>query len=359
MPAISGVNLTRLRTTIHRTVLGLACYAPAAIWTARLNGAHLQGATSLAVDGVVQTRAPAADYLVCFGTAAGARDLGTARFRSYAAPSLVVDAHDTLLADDTYITVYEEIKPESRHPTIDDNDLVYENGNVVYSGSLNEHFPPLARIGCPAVAMIDPETGLATVRFWADPDPIAPAATIASHAWDFRDGTPSTSALQGMPASPITVTFPSSGARYISHTCTDSNGKTGSRRTPVFVFDAESGTLPYTQIELDSFEADREGGSYRVSVKVYCDARTAYFPNQALVVLFARDCYGAEAVSIGNVPWRENIVLVGYIRKGSVKRSWSGGYVQFEIESIAGVMDNLWGLAGGLESTSGTPTGWH
>ncbi len=359
MPAISADNLTRLRTTIHRTVLGLACYAPATIWTARLNGAHAQGATSLAVDGVVQVRAPAADYLVCFGTAAGARDLGTARFRSYSAPTLVVDAHDSLLADDTYITVLEEVKPESRHPMIDDNDVVFENGNVAYGSSLNEQFPPLARIGCPAVATRTPGSGLASVFFWADPVAVAPGATITGHAWDFRDGTPSTSALQGTPAVPIEVVFNSAGARYVSYTCTDSNGKTHARRTPVFVFDPETGTLPYTQLEIENAEADRESGAWRVSVKVYCDARVAYFPNQALVVLFARDYYGAEAVSIGNVPWRENIVLTGYIRKGSVKRHWSGGYVQFEIESLSGVMDNLWGLAGGLESTAGTPSGWH
>ncbi len=360
MPAISADNLTRLRTTIHGTKLGLVVYAPPTIWSGQINGNYAQGATTIAVDGVTQVRAPAKNYQVLFGSTTGARDLGEARFKSYAAPNLVVGAHNAILNDNTYITIKEEIKPTAIHVNIDDNDIVSEDGNVAYTDE-SVQYQPLARIGCPAVAYRDPATGNATVKFFASPVAMASGATITGHAWDFKDGSPSSSNQQGSEVSPIEVVFSSAGARYIAYTTTDSNGKTHTRYVPVFVFDHDTGTLPYKEIEVSGMEVDLDGGSWKCSLKAMTDATASAFPPNALVVLSAEDWFDDEKVSLGGQwPYRENIVLVGYIRRGSVKQNWAYGYVTFEVEGVGGVMDNLLALAFTLETKSADNAyGWH
>ncbi len=358
MGALSAADLTRLRTTRHATRLGLVVYAPPTIWSGRVLGAHAQGATAIAVDGVVQVRAPARHMLVCFGTAAGARDLGDARFRAYSAPTLTVSAHNAQLPDDAYVTVVEEIKPTAIHPTIDDNDVVREDGDTAYTDE-NVAYLPLARAGTHAVAYRDATTGLATVQFYSRSTAIAPGATLAAHAWSFRGGTPATSASPGTAEAPIAVTWDAAGDYYCSLTVTDSNGKSCTRYFVVFVRDRVSGTLPYTALELLMCEGDVESGAWRATVRVHADAPASAFPNQALVVLFAEDWYGADRVSIGGERYREHIVCAGYIRRGTTKKGWAAGTVEFEIESVSGVMENLWQIAGGLETTAGTPGGWH
>jgi len=42
--------------------------------------------------------------------------------------------------------------------------------------------------------------------------------------------------------------------------------------------------------------------------------------------------------------------MVGYIRKGTTRQNTFTGSVEFEIESVSGVADNLWQIAGGLET---------
>lgn len=77
--------------------------------------------------------------------------------------------------------------------------------------------------------------------------------------------------------------------------------------------------------------------------------------------MFAEDWFGDEYISIGHELYRENIVLSGYIRAGTIKRNWAAGYVEFDIASVSGLMDNLSEIGGGLETyTAGENTlSWH
>ena len=359
MSAISADNLTRLRTTIHATKLGLVVYAPATIWSAQVNGTQTTGARAIAVDGVVNTRTPGKHFKALFGSTAGARDLGEARFISYSAPTLNVSAHNTVLADNTYITVKEEIAPQSIHVAIDDNDVVSEDGNEAYGSNYNTQYIPLARCGTHAVAYLDSVTGLATVNFYQRSTAIANGASISSHLWTWRGGTVVTGSTTtaGTSGAPNVVTWNTAGDYYCSYTATDSNGKTHTRYFVVFVRARDAANV-YTALEVGGIEGN--DNSYRATLNVKTDAGASAFPARALCVLFAEDWFGAEKISIGNSNdvHRENIVMVGYIRRGTTKFDWAKSSVEFEIESVSGAMDNMWGLAGGLE-TADAPTGWH
>lgn len=343
----------------------MCVYVPPAIWTAQVNGAHTQGARSIAVDNVSQVRAPARNFQVWFGTSAGSHDISgdvPVLFRSYSSGTLVIGENNLTLPDNTYITINEVVPPAAVLPDIDDDDVVTEDGGALAYTDENEHYPPLARCGAHAVAYRDEATGLATVKFYSRSAAMADGATITAHLWVWRGGTvvAGSTTTAGTEGSPNVVTWDASGDYYCSYRCTDSNGKTHTRYFVVFVRDRAIGLLPYRQLEITNRpEADRESGVWKTGLRVWTTATVAEFPNQALIVLAAADYFGSEQVSIGVEPYRENVVLIGYIRSGSVKCDRLGGSVEFDVESPSGVMDNLTAVAGGLERASGTPSGWH
>jgi len=355
MPAINANDLARLRTTRHATQVALSVYIPAVIWTAAVDGAQSSGARAITVKNVVNTRTPARHFLVRFFDASTDAVLGEARWESYSASTLNVSAHNTPLANGTVIRVYEEIKPQAVHVAIDDDDKVWEDGNIDYTDE-NTKLIPLARIGCPAVAYRDNSTGIATVYFWSDS--VAFGGALSSYAWNFRDGNPSSSTSAGSATSPIAVEYLTAGTRYVSFTVTDSNGKSHTRYIPVFVYDYDGADTPYTDVEILSLDGDVATGGWQCALRVLGDADGDEFPDNALIVLSARDFYGDEEVSIGGQwKYRENIIFTGYIVNGSVKKNYSTGAVEFSAEGIALTLDKDMAEGGYVET--GTPGGWH
>lgn len=364
MGAISAANLTRLRTTRHGTKLAAVIYPPPTIWSARVNGAQTLGSLTITVDGVAQVRAPAANFLVKFGNYAGSDNYGTARFVSYAAPTLTVTAHNTDLIDDLYVTVVEWVPPVAVLPTIDDNDVVFEDGNVAYtSDAVNQK--PIARCGADAFAYLNavPE---ADINFYDHGSEAFNGATIASVLWTWRGGTvvAGSTVTAGTAGVPNTVRWTAIGNYYCSYTVTDSNGQTHTRYFIVYIrerYVTTAGLEVFTQIGLESLEGDTESGAYHTTVTVYGAYTTeTLIPHGVPCLIVAEDWFGTEKVSIGHELYRENIVFAGYIRKGTVKKNWAIGAWEFEVDSVSGVIENLWQIAGGLETKSADNTyGWH
>lgn len=366
MPVIDTVvDLPRLRTTRHATRLNLCVYVPPTIWKAQVSGNHAVGATSIAINvgTIVNTRTPAKNFLVWFGTTDGAKDLGEGRFKSYAAGTLTIAENNATLVNNSWVTVKEEIKPQAIHWDVDASDVIFEDHDIAYTNE-NVNYMPIARTGAHAVAYLDATTGLATVKFYGSRSgTIAPGATFSSCTWYWRGGTVVTgsTATLGTFASPNVVTWNTAGDYYCSLTYTDSNSKSHTRYFVVFIRN-EYGTVnvPLRKLEVSNIEGDVESGLWTASLKVWSDATQTEFPNQALCVISADDWFGDTRDSISTEPYRENIVMCGYIKADSMQRDWqSKGYVEFDIESASGVVSNLLGLAGELETTAGTPSAWH
>src|SRR4030067_3419164 len=224
---------------------------------------------------------------------------------------------------------------------------------------MNFSSPLLRRRGSPPVEFRDPTTGLATVNFWSSSVAVAPVATIVSHAWDVKDAVPATSAIAGTAVAPIAVVFNSTAPSYVTYTCTDSNGKTHTRYIPVLTPNRSGAGALYSQIEVTNLSGDVGSGGWLASLRVYGAADVSEFPDNAMVVLFARDFYGDILGSIGG-QWthRENIVFTGYIVHGTGKQSGATGAVEFEVEGVGVFAERLAALASTLV-TAVAPTGWH
>lgn len=177
--------------------------------------------------------------LVCFGSTAGADDLG----RSIVQRSTSSTLYTSILSAGTldgevapmtnaYVTVYDTFPVFSKPPyIIQDGALLgttYKDGTLDFA-TYGVHSPPLALIngGIGWADFVDDITNVVTLNLSATSSyATAQGATISSYLWDVKDGTITSGSTT---TSAITITFPA-GRRWIRLTVTDSNGITGIRR---------------------------------------------------------------------------------------------------------------------------------
>lgn len=350
--------LADLRKQHHVTRLYLAVYHPAAMVTARVVGTPAQGATTITVGTVTTYKTPFKHALVYFGSSAGACDIGIGQIKSFSSPTLVINSNNFQLANDDYVTILEEIKPEALVCNTD-NVATLENDNEAYVDE-NSNYKPLARMGTPMVAFLDGAT--VTLNYWSDSIAVAPAATLTGYAWTFPGGTPGSSASPGTALVPVSVVYNAYGQHYHSLEVTDSNGKVHTGYRPTFIFNRQ-GTpgvdAPFAKITIDSVQANREQGGWTLAMTVRDTANQTYFPDRAQVILFAEDWYDGVKVSRGGQrTYSENIVFVGYIHSGSVKANVGDQTVSFEASGLGSFSNDLTGDAVDFERQA-TSTDWH
>ena len=356
MSALTAGQLATLRTTRHATRLALAVYAPATIWTGRVNGDHAIRATSIAFNTGSGTT-PAANYEIWFGSTSGAKNIGVGRVKTHpggASGTLTIAPNNFDLSNGDYITVKANIQPQAVQPNC--GTTIYEDWDAAYTDQ-NLYPRPLARMGPPACAYIDPATGLATLKFYSSS--VAMYGSLTAYLWTLPGATftSGSDTAAGTSASPNVVTWDTAGQYWCSLRVTDSRGNTHTTYRPVFIFDRFSGTLPHTGIDVGALEGSQDGGGWTTTLTVRGTADASAFPDLAQIVLFARDFYDDTETSIGgDYVWRENIVFVGFIRAGSVKAHAWNKSVEFQAVGIGVLAENLPGYAFNLDSGS---TGWH
>lgn len=352
MPAISSADQTTLNTFPQGAKFAMAIFQPASIVTAQVSGSPSVGATNISLTGVSTVEAPEAHFTVFAGSAAGLSDGGKARLRSLVGSTLTVAPNFIDWATYPYITVKKVIEPWSILPDLN-NDK--EDTNVSYSNQ-NTQFHPLGRIGTLGVVGYTD----VPVKFWSSSTAIASGASLSSHAWTFPSGTPASSSSAGSSASPISVTWGTATGmtpHYVKYVVTDSNGKTHTRRVPVWIFDSIDDA--YCDFTVDSMSGTFESGSWQASFTVYGDADIAQFPEDALCVVFAQDHYSGHQTSIGgNWKYRENIVYAGWITKDTVHQDADEGSVKFDTVGPVEKMKQLLCWPANLERAS-TPDKWH
>lgn len=365
MPSQSLANLTRLRETQHATRLYLVTYRPPTIWSAQVDGNPNANARSFTVKNIVSVETPFADCEVWFGSTAGASDIGIGRFKSLVATTLEIALNNFDLANNNFITLKKNIRPEAKITKLKRGTEIREDTDVAYTDQ-NDEYLPLANFGPPAVAWLDPSTGLATVFFHSSARAVALGETITDYLWTFPNGTPATSTLQGTEGSPIAVQWDAEGQYYCSLEVADSNGKSSVGYRPVFILD-KNNPPPFfdesdpaaAQFVFEPIESDADNGGAATTITVRGDATTENFPELAQVVLFAEDWFGNEKVSIGgDYLYRENICFVGFIRSGTVERDYKSQTTTFAVDGIIPFLEQVYGKAGNFKRDT-APDNWH
>jgi hypothetical protein len=200
---------------------------------------------------------------------------------------------------------------------------------------------PVAVAGPPAVVEYNGAT--AQARFVGDRSfALSGSAVITGWLWTAPGSVEGTSTSQGTEASPVTFTWTSPGQKLVYLTVTDTNGKTATNYTWVFVVDPNNpGTVAYTDFDEFNDNFDYEQGGGACSFIVHGGATVADFPNDCLVILASRPTTPTQSTPTGYWPYRDNVHFVGYVVGDSVRQNPIEGDVTFQAATIDSLMKNL------------------
>lgn len=291
---------------------------PSVVFAARVNQATIPAdAASVMYDGVTTGAYTdiRSEMLVCFGTSAGADDLGRARVRKDAtADTLYIGwvsrgkgEGEAILLDNAYITVLDLYKPWTKNPRIDTDGvqyLDYDRDFATYSAS-----PPIVNLDCGTAVQrdLDPDTELATFEFNAihtymtDPDA---DAMYTDWLWELpAEATVTGGALN---SHQIEFTLPI-GAWWVSAYETASTGAVGVRRVLCVAGEPDGTLTKFDQLELTR---RLEGQTLRVRVSESIPEST--YPNGCMAVLWKRQTEDGAAVTPSGLPGHEHIAFVGW-----------------------------------------------
>jgi hypothetical protein len=371
MPVVDPIDLAFLRDLQPPRVEWFVAIAPYGdpVFEARINdGAIGRGTMEVPFDqgvGILGLVEPGMTLWI--GSTGSSYDLGSVRIRSVTGSTSgvfgVAENDEILWADDLFLTVPGESgfrEPWSVFPRMTESGgsvTFYKDYDRTYVNE-GDHLPPKANAGPAAIAFIDPTSGLATLQ-WIGEDsyPTETAgAPLVAWAWQFPNGTPPTSPLEGTRAAPIQVTWNTPGFHYVKLTVEDTLGTTGTTHVPVWVFDESSPEVPLRRVEVVD-QAGSTAGGWSARLKVF-DVGPSDFPDRSLVALGVRTWYQGNPREIGGYPERENVRFVGWVDRETLTYDAAVGTVEFEAQGLSGVMEQMPSFSLYLEE-NGSPGEWY
>lgn len=360
MTILSQANLALLRTRPHATKLWLSAFQPTTVLACRVNDASIaKGARSITFDTVSSGSYLniEADFTMLVGTSAGASDVGRIRVRSATSSVITVaENSDIAWADDLYLTVlkYVDVVPifpriiqDPSNPT---NVIFYKDYDVAYTNQ-NTTLGSLICMTNHKAGLRDPASGIYQA-YWTATGTYNVKSETLQYVWEFEGGSPSS--YVGL--EPGYVNYSTPGHYQTKLTVTGSSANDVGYRY-VSVYDRpEAGTsTPILRWQLQELSTSRQG-SPTMKVRVYDDVST--IQANTLIVLFADEYYGSTQISFGgNAKNNGTIKFVGYVVDGSITYNWKQSYVEFEVESVAGIMARKQGFSVSCESKN-NPNTW-
>lgn len=362
MPAISPSDRALLRSAPPIEEYYLAVMPRLTVFKCRLDDADADyGLTSLTYDEVLEgswNDVVVGQTLLVYGI--WGKYKGKVRIRAITADTITVAAnYDVEWSDDEVLLVVNVFEPWSVPTAMADTGsgvVYYKDSDVAWTDN-DTAFPPKANdLGAWAGFLND--DGYVDVQFDAgDSFANAPGASISSYDRPAMDG----SFVAGNAGSQqATIRFDQTGFRWITLTVTDSNGKTGVHRMPVWTFGG--GYQPFRDFRITRLS--RTGRDSELQIEAFGDDVTQDDVYEgAQVVLFTRTTIGGiEVTTDMGSPFagRGHVKLVGWVLKGSVRWDPETGTVAFSVGTLGKVADDMPGYPTFIKDVG--PAGaqdWH
>ncbi len=283
------------------------------------------------------------------GSTAGAYDLGMVRIRLAADSNtlFIGETSEIPFADNIFVTVVNEFGLWAKHPRVLSDGTVYMDWDVTYS---NQHtnMKPVPVFGNHAVLWL---TG-ADVDFTPD----------ASDSWCLTAGAktylwtaPGASATSGLATATPTITYDTAGTYLVTCQVTV-GGVSAIGYRYVFVYDADN--MPF-EVNLGSCSGEYDRGGWEFEIDILgAEADISLIRDRALVIIFARDFYDSEEISIGPIPGRENIIATGWIDGETIDWNPIEGSVNFAAKGPNHWLSQITAFPLGVENTVGTADDW-
>lgn len=347
--AATSPEIALFRTAGQWSRYRAAIYTPSTVYTGRVNQTFstVDRLLGFTYDGGSGTLANVLEGMTVYiGSTAGAWDKGIARVRGIDASFVHIgETSDIAFANDDHFTIVDSFELWAR-PAFIDSGIIYMDGGVVYSDQ-HSNYLPLIRGGPNRVIE---KTG-ATVSLSFDFPATVPGSSVSSRSTT----APGSTGITGGTTQTPSITWNSVGWKIVYHTVTAANGKSNFIVRYVFVWDSTN--LPEPILH-GSRRADVESGGWEVSLTLFDNASISEVRDQALIVIFAEDHYGATETQIGPVTGAENIVFNGWIAGESIDWNSQGGSVSFTAYTAHYFLQRIPAWPDGVRFTAGTPTNW-
>ncbi|RLC77933.1 MAG: hypothetical protein DRI61_10655, partial [Chloroflexi bacterium] len=289
---------------------------------------------------------------VLFGSAAGADDLGRQRVRSMSGTTLGIGQSsqgtrrgEINASAGSHVTFLDLREAWAKVPRFDGT-TDYKDYDIPV-GTYGTNKPPIANAGSAVLKIV---TGTSASISFDGTSSIDPVGGGLTYAWDFVDGTPSTSSS----ATP-TVSFPT-GFRYARLTVTDGASHVAYHDVPVAVInkdDAINATISRRSLSKD-------GG--QLSARVLDNIPESSYPEGTLVLYAEHEWYSTTEDALAGPSGREQVRFVGWLNKtqSTIEGTEDGLRVITEIvaDDIGTRLAQLLGFSQ-LIKHSTTPTNWR
>jgi PKD repeat protein len=254
----------------------------------------------------------------------------------------VAGQYITVLDDHTIFPIFPYISSTSPYVFYKDRDIAYTNQN--------ENIPPVAIAGGPKVGFLS--AGVITFDLDAsDSYAISSGAAISSFLWECEDGT-----IDDPTSDITTITFTSSGQRWLKLTVTDSNGTTQSTYRRVYVHDRTGANAPCIDFEIIvNPTGSYDSGGWDMKIRLYEGAEISNIPDGTQVVLWYESFYDSTEQYIGA---SDNVRFAGYITSENISNIFSSGYVEFDASTANSILDSSSMFSISLEESDDVDT-WY
>jgi len=350
--AITGSELTLLRSDSQHSLLSLFVHKPTAVFSATVGTPPVSNDKVSQVNYTLTGGSAAAviDGMTCLiGTAAGGYDIGIIRARGAAAGVLSIGTcSDIAWATGQHITVLADWNIWARMIAYNDG-LWNIEGEAAYSDQ-HTNCLPVPVLG-PTVAVL-PYNGSPVVFSPSAAGSWVPGSTITGYAWSAVGA----SVTANMDTASPTITYYGPGVYQVTCTVTAANGQSATGYRVVYVPGA--GALPAVNFSVEKVYGELQGGGWQFEVTMYDPTELSGIRPQALVVLYARDIYGSTEQSIGPLAGYENVIAIGWIDGSTINWHPEQGAVQFTVKGPAAWMQKISAWPVSLIDVTGTPTDW-
>lgn len=285
------------------------------------------------------------------GSSAGAYDLGRLRIRKTPTSSLLYfgETSEIEWVNDLYLTVIREFDIWMRRPYTDENGVVFMDRDVAFSDQHTD-MQPFPCFGSDRVVRLVDAT--VNVEFDASRSH-CPGSSISDYLFE----APGASASIDMDTDTPTITYDAPGLYTVSCTVTAANGKTATGYRVIYIWDADH--LPVKDFQFDQVpHGSYQSGGWECSLRMFDQAALDQVRERAKVLIFARDFYGGQEISIGPLPGSENIVMPGWIDGESIERDPRNGSVAFTVRGPQYWIGTQTGPTLSITNTAAAPASW-
>jgi hypothetical protein len=343
---------------------------PDTLWSARINDAAiLRGETSIAFDG-----GSGSDYTlvsggqeVWVGTSAGAKDIGRLRIRSISSGdggvtgTLTAAQHPWILEDDHYLTFKFDYAIRQKFPFIESDGTFKKDKDIAYTDE-NSQPKPVCVCGTDRAGWLDPTSG--NIIFNVDASTsyaVTEGASISSYSLTVLPAAGSSTAFDTS-TGVGTVTFTTTGQRWLKFTVTDSNAKTQVTYRCYWVNDPDPGGADHPMFEFTGvrLNGDWDRGGWSSFFQVHNDATLTDIPDEARILLWSENSYDTDVRAITLLPFNNvETIFNGYLMRDNTQQDLKtgGGLVTFEMFTPQEMLRRF-NLGVSLEVVQGTPDTW-